>query len=500
MIGSGSILTATKPVGTGLTGFSSLRTLLPAFVEAVLTVAAFPPASAQPKTYPPPITVESLSSVPEPPPTWLQFPASDTKVGVVSEAQPKRRRRGQKSMKRRSGQNGTVVIQAGWYRVRWRQDIEGQEQRQQMNEKITPVVFNKKGNPTPPSPEVRRMAREIVERSGANSKEHFDHVVLGVETFKERAEAWLREVQRRRYDKYKTSTVPTIEGALRKHIYPVIGDLPLARVNNKSCKPLVEAMFNAELSICSVNNYMRLVLQLVRSVKDPETGEPVHRLKWNREYLGLPKIVKDEQHVPAVTEAQVQKLVSESKGDEQALYVIAATTGMRIAEILGLEARHIVNNGRTLTVEQSVNRFGRLAGLKTRAAKRNVDVSKAVGDYVLSFIEGKSGLLFKTKKGTPLRAGNLRRRWLDERLDDYGFHSFRRFRITHLEAVRAHGHLTKIWAGHSLGNDITSEYAKSLKENLSLRLAEAEKVGTGFAVPAPSCSKISGAQAVADAA
>jgi hypothetical protein len=74
------------------------------------------------------------------------------------------------------------------------------------------------------------------------------------------------------------------------------------------------------------------------------------------------------------------------------------------------------------------------------------------------------------------------------------------FRITHLEAVQAHGHLTKIWAGHSLGNDITSEYAKSLKENLSLRLEEAEKVGIGFALPAPSCSKISGAQAVAVAA
>ena len=201
-----------------------------------------------------------------------------------------------------------------------------------------------------------------------------------------------------------------------------------------------------------------------------------------------------------MTAGQVEKLVSESKGDEQALYVIAAATGMRIGEILGLEARHIVNNGCTLVVEQSVNRFGRLSGLKTRAAKRNVDVSKAVGDYLLSFIEGKNGLLFKTKKGTPYRAGNLRRRWLDERLDDYGFHSFRRFRITHLEAVRAHGHLTKVWAGHSLGNDITSEYAKSLRENLSLRLEEAEKVGTGFAVPAPKCSKISGAQAVAEAA
>ena len=143
---------------------------------------------------------------------------TDARHGILSDAQPKRRRKGRKSMKRRSGQNGTVVIQAGWYRVRWRQDVEGQEQRQQMNEKITPVVFDKEGNPKPPSPEVRRMAREIVERSGANSKEHFDHVVLGAETFKERAEAWLCEVQCRRYGKYKTSTLPTISGALRKHV------------------------------------------------------------------------------------------------------------------------------------------------------------------------------------------------------------------------------------------------------------------------------------------
>ena len=403
-------------------------------------------------------------------------------------------------MSRRSGQNGTVVIQSGWYRVRWRMDVVGQEERVNMSERIAPVVFDKEGRPKPPSQEIRRLAREIVERSGANSKEHFERVVLGVETFKERAEAWLREVRTRRFGKYKTSTLPTIEGALRKHVYPVIGDLPLAQVNNKSCKPLVEAMFNSGLSVCSVNNYMRLVLQLVRSLKDPETGEPIHRLKWNREYLGLPKIVKDEQHVPSMMAGQVEKLVSESNDDEQALYVIGAATGMRIGEILGLEVRHIVNNGRTLVVEQSVNRFGRLSGLKTRAAKRNVDVSKAVGEYFLFLVEGKSGLLFKTKKGTPLRAGNLRRRWLDERLDDYGFHSFRRFRITHLEAVRAHGHLTKVWAGHSLGSDITSEYAKSLRENLSLRLEEAERVGTGFAVPAPKCSKILGTQAVADAA
>jgi hypothetical protein len=39
-------------------------------------------------------------------------------------------------MRRRSGQNGSIVIQPGWYRVRWRQDIEGQQERINMTAKI----------------------------------------------------------------------------------------------------------------------------------------------------------------------------------------------------------------------------------------------------------------------------------------------------------------------------------------------------------------------------
>jgi len=80
-------------------------------------------------------------------------------------------------------------------------------------------------------------------------------------------------------------------------------------------------------------------------------------------------------------------------------------------------------------------------GSQDPGSKARRRCEKAFGDYLLSFIEGKSDLLFKMKKGTPLRAGNLHRRCLDKRFDDFGFHSFRRFRITLLEAARAHGHL-----------------------------------------------------------
>jgi hypothetical protein len=67
-------------------------------------------------------------------------------------------------MSRRSGQNGTIVIQSGFYRVRWRMDTEGQEEWINMTTKVAPVVLDKEGEPKPPSPEVRRKEKEIVEQ------------------------------------------------------------------------------------------------------------------------------------------------------------------------------------------------------------------------------------------------------------------------------------------------------------------------------------------------
>ena len=106
------------------------------------------------------------------------------------------------------------------------------------------------------------------------------------------------------------------------------------------------------------------------------------------------------------------------------LYILLAVTGLRIGECLGLEVRHVLNDGRTLHIEQAVNRFGKLGGLKTRAARRDVDVTSEVAAHLNEFIKDKSGLLFATGNGSPHLVGNLRTRWLQERFPDYGFHSF----------------------------------------------------------------------------
>jgi integrase len=421
-------------------------------------------------------------------------------------AQLKQRRTG-KSMSRRSGQSGTIVIQSGWYRVRWRLDVEGQERRINMTAKIAPVVLDRAGNPKPLSLENQRKAREIVEQSGANSKQHFNRVVLGEVTFRQQAEAYLEWAVNR--DREPIKDASTIEAALNKWILPAIGDLPLANVNNVTVKPLVDKM-KKSLSARTVNTYVGYVQQVVASLRDGETGEPIHRRKWDSSVMDLPLVNSKEQRRPSLKAGAVNHLVKESEGDEQALYVLLGATGLRVSEALALESKHFVNDGRTIEIQQQVDReTPRIVSyLKTDAGFRQVDLSRSVAEYLQAFINGRNGLLFKTRNSTPYLHNNLEQRWLTPRLQamrldekGMGFHAFRRFRKTWLRGKRCQEDINNFWMGHK--PKTMSELYSRMDEELELRLQEAEIVGVGFFVPAyvaPSAPKVSVERQVAIAA
>jgi integrase len=403
-------------------------------------------------------------------------------------------------MLRRSGQNGTIVTQSGWYRVRWRIDVEGQTERINMSEKIAPVVFDKDDNPKPASPEVRRRAREIVEQSGANSKQHFNQVVLGGVTFREQAKEYLHWVQTR--DRERIKDTSSIEAALNKWLLPEIGDISLGRINNVTLKPLVEKM--KSLSARSVNKYVEYVQQVVASLKDGETGEPIHRRKWDSTVMDLPIVNQKEQRRPSLKAKAVNQVVQESEGEEQALYLLLAATGMRISEALAIESKHFINDGRTIVVRQQVDRATPriVPYLKTDAGTREVDLSTEVAEYLRAFIGGKDGLLFQTRNGTPYLHNSLENRWLTPRLTvlgldekGMGFHAFRRFRKTWLRGKRCQEDINNFWMGHK--PKTMSEIYSRMDEELEQRLDEAELVGVGFDIPspqalvAPKCSKTS---------
>ena len=241
------------------------------------------------------------------------------------------------------------------------------------------------------------------------------------------------------------------------------------------------------LSACTVNRYVQYVKQIVASMKDGETGEPIHRRKWDSMVMDLPVVKQKEQRRPALRAITVNELVQRSKGDEQALYIIECATGMRISEALALEKGHFINNCRTICIRQQVDRDRPriVEYLKTDGAYREVDISGKAAKYLFAFVEDKEGLLFKTRNGTPYLHNSLEQRWLTPRLNAMGvdepgsgWHSFRRFRKTWLRGKRVQEDINNFWMGHK--PKTMSELYSRLDEELELRLAEAEAMGVGF--------------------
>jgi integrase len=383
-------------------------------------------------------------------------------------------------MSRRSGQSGNLVRQSGWWRIRFRLDQPGTEKRMQMSLKIAQVSMRLS------RPELERRAREIVQNAGANSEERFNQVVLGEATFRQQAKAYLQKAVSRNRNPLRNTA--SIAGAMRKWIYPAIGELPLALVDNLAVKPLVEKMCSSGLKPRTVNKYVEYIKQVVNSLKAPN-GEPVHKRTWDAETLDLPIAKYAEQKRPSIR----AKAVSD---------VLLASTGMRVSEALALETRHFINGGRTIRAEQQVAKdCPRVVKyLKTSAARREIDLHPDVAEFLQRYTAVKSGLLFHTARGTPHLYNNLEDRWFTPRLlkmgleeEGMGWHSFKRFRKTWLRGVRCLEDLNNFWMAHK--PQTMSELYSHLHEELELRLKEAERVGYGFDLPeavvAPNAPKIS---------
>jgi len=73
-------------------------------------------------------------------------------------------------------------------------------------------------------------------------------------------------------------------------------------------KPLVDKM-KKSLSARTTNKYIEYVRQIVASLKDGKTGEPIHHRKWDSSVMDLPVIVQKEQRRPALRLASVNQLV-----------------------------------------------------------------------------------------------------------------------------------------------------------------------------------------------
>lgn len=380
----------------------------------------------------------------------------------------------------RRGQVGTIAVSGKWYVVRFWKYPFGRD-RVHASERICPTDSKAQGYLS--KGERRRRANEIVEASGVNDAQDFVEANNGV-TFREQATWFLDHSMKRKPNPVKPATMTTWHCCIDKWLNPILGDLPLASLNNATVKTVVAKMHETGLSAKTISNYVGLVKLVVASATDDD-GDELFPRKWNHEFLDLPLV--ENQHKPTFTPEEMIAIAQKADGQERILYSLLAGTGLRVGEAFGLELKHLSPDCRTITIEQSCWE-GDLQTPKTKNAYRQVDLCVALANLLKAFIgDRQSGFVFTNRVGKPLSQTKVLRRSLHPILKQIGaqkagFHAMRRFRTTWLRKQRAPEDLITFWLGHAK-QSVTDGYSM-LAQDVEFRREVTDKLGTGFDVPA----------------
>jgi integrase len=386
-------------------------------------------------------------------------------------------------MSRRSGQSGYIEKRGHFYYVRYWLDVLGQSKRKLACGRICPVSGPGRLN----AAERKRRAREIIFESGADSPELFNRVVAAnsTVTFRQQSEVWIERMQTRRRKPVKPATLQNWRCSLSKWVNPSIGDVPLADVNNLVLKNLVSQLVDAGLSANTIRLRVQTVKMVVASAIN-DNGEPMYPRKWNHDFLDMPQITSGRR--PCFSAEQVSAILSASSGQYRLLYALLAGTGMRIGEALGLEiGKHISGDCSTLTISQSVFE-GEVQSPKTHNANREIDLDPGLAALLKGYIGNRIGFLFRGRGDQPISSqSSILKRSLHPILNTIGcektgFHSFRRFRVTHLRKNQVPEDLLRFWIGHA-DQSVTDNYS-NVRQDVAFRQLCVQNVGLGFAIPA----------------
>jgi integrase len=152
----------------------------------------------------------------------------------------------------------------------------------------------------------------------------------------------------------------------------------------------------------------------------------------------------------------VAKIITASQGEDRVFYWLAAETGLRAGEIAGLKLTDI--DGERLTVNRSVW-GGKDQSPKTNSAIRTIGLSPQLISLLWEQIarQRKKGheYLFSASTGSPVDMNVYRRRKMTALLKSLGipqagFHAFRHFNVSLLDALRVPLKAIQERAGHAL--------------------------------------------------
>jgi integrase len=304
--------------------------------------------------------------------------------------------------------------------------------------------------------------------------------------FQTQAEAFLAEIGTRKRRPVRGTTLVAYRSLLNSHVLPILGQKPLSEIENGALKALVTRLSAEGLAAATITVAVGLAKAIVKSAVDAN-GNQLFPRTWNNDFMDLPVVSTADQAAPVITPKTVWQAISRASGAFKPLYALLAGTGLRAGEALALMVG--LDDGKnsfwdpetaTVTIRTTVSRGQIRPAPKTEAGVRQVDLAPELNTYLAQLLlDGKlpsHGLLFPNEHGGVIPDST---RYDHTAKDDVpGFHSFRRFRITHLRKQGVPEGLIQFWAGHQ-GKSITDRYDK-IGQDVEARKQFAARAGLGF--------------------
>ncbi len=258
---------------------------------------------------------------------------------------------------------------------------------------------------------------------------------------------------------HRATTAAQVDSHLRRHVLPTLEHRPLAQIRRSEVQALVKGL-STKLEPGTVEVVYRYLSTIFKAAvadqliaTNPCTGTK------------LPK--RERRQVEPLATETVQAIIAEVPARYRALVVLAASTGLRQGELLGLTVDRL--GFRTVKVDrQLVTLTGKpaLAPPKTLASVRTVPLpdvaSIALAEHLRTYPPGAEGLVFANERGQAIRRNRFAEMWTRATRDVAPGAHFHDLRHYYASLLIRHGESVKVVQsrlGHASASETLDTYS-----------------------------------------
>jgi integrase len=201
------------------------------------------------------------------------------------------------------------------------------------------------------------------------------------------------------------ATVKGYRETLDLHIAPLIGSMPIAKLDAESVRKLEKKLIDGGRS----KQTIKRVLQSLSSIL-ADAGAPRNAVRDRPRYK---KSGRDDRKLEIgkdiPTPQQVSAILHHAPARWRTLLVVAAFTGLRASELRGLQYEDIDLKNNEVNVTRRADRYRVIGSPKSKTSRRKVPFGPIVANALRAgYVEaGGKGLVFGTSKGTIVEHSNL---------------------------------------------------------------------------------------------